>query len=577
MLASLIIRNFILIESVDLEFQPGFTVITGETGAGKSILIDALLCALGERVQGDIIKKGADKGFVEAMFRVPASMKFPKELIDEGYFEDVLSNNDRYIIIRREFTSKGLNRTFINDSPATASMARNLGELLVDFHGQHDHQSLLRVDSHLTFLDAFADTTKEFSAYQSQCTLVRDISNKYKDLIERREEIIRNRDQVLFALREIEDISPIPGELEKLEIELSRIKHSVFITEKQHILSQIIHEDDASVQYSIGKIRMILEELCKIDMGYETALQELQSASASIEEVYEIVKAKKSEEDIDPNSLQERISKLIWLKKKYGSFEYVFEVWNTLKEQALLSDDIDGEIETLSHRLLNDQKILGLKAMELSQKRSSAISRLESFVESNLQLMGIEKPAFKVSQTHESIRSANDIHVKAITEIGEYSAFSHGIDIVEFLISLNSGEECKPLAKAASGGEISRIMLSLKSLINEKAGVPVMVFDEIDTGISGKVARKVGAVMKQLGLHKQIIAISHSPQISSLANHHILVKKTSETDTTKVQAMLVNDENRVHEIASLISGATITKSAIESARELLMAQDLQKG
>lgn len=577
MLASLIIRNFILIESVDLEFQPGFTVITGETGAGKSILIDALLCALGERVQGDIIKKGADKGFVEAMFRVPASMKFPKELIDEGYFEDVLSNNDRYIIIRREFTSKGLNRTFINDSPATASMARNLGELLVDFHGQHDHQSLLRVDSHLTFLDAFADTTKEFSAYQSQWTLVRDISNKYKDLIERREEIIRNRDQVLFALREIEDISPIPGELEKLEIELSRIKHSVFITEKQHILSQIIHEDDASVQYSIGKIRMILEELCKIDMGYETALQELQSASASIEEVYEIVKAKKSEEDIDPNSLQERISKLIWLKKKYGSFEYVFEVWNTLKEQALLSDDIDGEIETLSHRLLNDQKILGLKAMELSQKRSSAISRLESFVESNLQLMGIEKPAFKVSQNHESIRSANDIHVKAITEIGEYSAFSHGIDIVEFLISLNSGEECKPLAKAASGGEISRIMLSLKSLINEKAGVPVMVFDEIDTGISGKVARKVGAVMKQLGLHKQIIAISHSPQISSLANHHILVKKTSETDTTKVQAMLVNDENRVHEIASLISGATITKSAIESARELLMAQDLQKG
>jgi DNA repair protein RecN (Recombination protein N) len=456
-------------------------------------------------------------------------------------------------------------------------MARNLGELLVDFHGQHDHQSLLRVDSHLTFLDAFADTTEEYSAYQSQWTIVRDISNKYKDLIERREDIIRNRDQVLFALREIEDIAPIPGELEKLEIELSRIKHSVFITEKQHVLSQIIHEDDASVQYSIGKIRMILEELCKIDIGYETALQELQSASASIEEVYEIVKAKKSEEDIDPDSLQERISKLIWLKKKYGSFEHVFEVWNTLKEQALLSDDIDGEIVALSDRLLNDQKILGLKAMELSQKRYSAISRLESFVESNLQLMGIEKPAFKVSQTHESMRSANDTHVKAITKTGDYSAFSHGIDIVEFMISLNSGEECKPLAKAASGGEISRIMLSLKSLINEKAGVPVMVFDEIDTGISGKVARKVGAVMKQLGLHKQIIAISHSPQISSLANHHFLVKKTSESDTTKVHAMLVNDENRIHEIASLISGATITKSAIESAKELLLAQDLQKG
>jgi DNA repair protein RecN (Recombination protein N) len=574
MLASLIIRNFILIESADLEFQSGFTVITGETGAGKSILIDALLCALGERVQGDILKKGTEKGFVEAMFQVPASMKFPKSFFEEGYLDCELSNNERFIIIRREFTSKGLNRSFINDSPATASMARNLGELLVDFHGQHDHQSLLRVESHLTFLDAFAETTEEFSAYQSQWTIVRDISNKYKDLTERREDIIKNREQILFALREIEDISPIPGELEKLEMELSRIKHSVFITEKQHVLSQIIHEDDSSVQNSIGKIRMILEELCKIDKSYETALQEIQSASASIEEVYEIVKAKKSEEIVDSDSLQERMSKLIWLKKKYGSFEHVFEVWNTLKQQALLSDDIDGEIVALSDRLLNDQRILGLKATELSTKRKSAISRLESLVESNLQIMGIEKPAFKVSHTHESLKSTNSTNAIAITKEGQFSAFSHGIDIVEFMISLNSGEACKPLAKAASGGEISRIMLSLKSLINEKAGVPLMVFDEIDTGISGKVSRKVGAVMKELGSHKQIIAISHSPQISSLANHHILVKKTSETDTTRVQAMHVSDENRVHEIASLISGATITRSAIESAKELLLARDL---
>ena len=256
MLASLIIRNFILIESADLEFQSGFTVITGETGAGKSILIDALLCALGERVQGDIIKKGADKGFVEAKFRVPASMKFPKGLIEEEYFEDDLSDNDRFIIIRREFTSKGLNRSFINDSPATALMARNLGELLVDFHGQRDQQSLLKVDSHLTFLDAFADTKEEYSAYQSQWTIVLDLSSRYKDLIDRREHIIKNREQTLFAFREIEDVSPIPGELEKLEMELSRIKHSVFITDKQHVLSQIIHDDDVSVQYSIGKIRM---------------------------------------------------------------------------------------------------------------------------------------------------------------------------------------------------------------------------------------------------------------------------------------------------------------------------------
>jgi DNA repair protein RecN (Recombination protein N) len=360
-------------------------------------------------------------------------------------------------------------------------------------------------------------------------------------------------------------------------MELSRVKHSVFISEKQNLLSQIIHENDESVQNAIAKIRIILEELSKVDVGYEIALQEIQSASASIDEVYEITKAKQSDDNIDPDSIQERVSKLIWLKKKYGSFDAVFDVWKTLKEQALISEDIDGEIVSLADRLLSEQKLLGKRALELSQKRNAAIPHLQSFVESTLQLMGIEKPTFQVSCTQEIFSKSNQSYLKAITQIGAYTAFPHGIDIVEFMISLNRGEECKPLIKAASGGEISRIMLALKSLINEKAGVPVMVFDEIDTGISGKIARKVGNVMKQLGLHKQIIAISHSPQISSLADHHILVKKTSETDTTKVHAMPVTEEQRVQEIASLISGATITKSAIESARELLLAQDLQKG
>lgn len=576
MLISLSIRNFILIESVDLEFQSGFTVITGETGAGKSILIDALLCALGDRMQGDIIKKGSEKGYVEAVFHLPPTMNIPHKYIEEGYIQ-ATTDKDRIVIIRREFTSKGINRSFINDSPATASMARTLGEFLIDFHGQHEHQSLLNSDSHLRYLDAFANTDNDYEAYHEQWILVRDRVKKHEDLVRRRDDILRNKDQIHFALQEIEDISPIEGELEQLEQELGKIQYAAFIAEKQYAISQLIHDDDDSIQTLIGKVRAMLEELCKIDTEYDIALKELISAHASVQEIYSIIKEKQSDECIDPDFIQERIAKLIRLKKKYGGFDKVFEIWNTLKEQAHISEDIDSEILKSAETLVHEQKQLGIKGSILSKKRIDKFQGLSSSIEHSLKLMGIEHPTFIISHTQELLAISDITQMKAIIDQQEFIAHSHGIDFIEFWISLNKGEECKPLAKAASGGEISRIMLSLKSLINDMAGVPVMVFDEIDTGISGKVARKVGEVMHVLGSEKQIIAISHSPQISSLANHHIMVKKTSEQDTTTVKARYIHDDERVHEIASLISGTTITQSAIESAKELLSAQDLEKG
>lgn len=577
MISSLSIRNFILIESVDLEFQPGFTVITGETGAGKSILIDALLCALGERMHGEIIKKGRDKGFVEAIFHIPVSLQIPENVINEGYVDAFPSGDKRTIIIRREFTAKGLNRSFINDSPATASMARSLGEVLIDFHGQHDHQSLLNTDTHLTFLDAYSDTYSELSDYTNQWEIVRKVAKRYEDLIARKDDILKNRDRILFSLREIEDIHPLPGELEQLEQEMSRIKHAVYITEKQQVLSHIIHEDDASILSMIGKIKHILEDVSALDSAYEPALSELQSASASLQEVHAIIKERQSDEYINPDKIQERMSTLMWLKKKYGSIDKVFTEWESLKEQASISEDIDGEIANLKQLLSKEQEILGSKADILSQKRLASIPAFQSYIESSLRMMGIEKPTFKVSHLNQSIKQFDDTHLIANTSNGPFIAYSHGIDIIEFMLSLNSGEACKPLVKAASGGEISRIMLALKSLINEKAGVPVMVFDEIDTGISGKVARKVGSVMKQLGIHKQVIAISHSPQIASLADNHVLVRKTSASDSTKVDAMTVIDDERIKEIASLISGETLTETTIESAKELLSAKDIHKG
>lgn len=578
MLSSLSIRNFILIESADLEFEPGFTVITGETGAGKSIFIDALLCALGERSQGDIVKKGTDKGFVEAVFKVSTRLTLPEELIIEGYIEPIHDATEHTIIIRREFTAKGVNRSFINDSPATASMARMLGEVLIDFHGQHDHQSLLKVESHLSLLDDVADIEKEQKAYFTQWQATRSLYEQYNNLRARKEDIVRNKEQVAFSLNEIEQINPKINELQELETEFSKIKHSVYIQDKIHYIHDIFSDDQSSLMILLGKLRTALTDLASIDPDYSEMLQELASAQASMDEIFRVIQAKESQESrIDPDIIQERIAKLIWLKKKYGSMEHVFEVWQELRLEATLSVDIDGEISRLADQLKQSRILLGEKARIISKKRTAVIKSTQQHIERMLKSMGIENPTF-IIKCHQIVVDSLEHHEHiAIIDNTMYVAHQTGIDTIEFLISLNTGEELKPLIKAASGGEISRIMLSLKSLINQKTGIPSMVFDEIDTGISGKIARKVGGVMQDLGQNKQIIAISHSPQIASLAHHHILVQKSTSDESTSVHARMLSDEERITEIATLLSGEHITQTSLNTAKELLAADEIHQG
>ncbi|NBP63808.1 MAG: DNA repair protein RecN [Bacteroidetes bacterium] len=578
MLSSLSIRNFILIESADLEFNSGFTVITGETGAGKSIVIDALLCALGERAQGDILKKGTEKGYVEAIFTIDDDFSVPAEVLSEGYCETIQHNQSATIIIRREFSSKGINRSFINDSPATASMARLLGESLIDFHGQHDHQSLLKVESHLTLLDDVAQVEKEKNAYVHQWQECKSLSNQYHDILSRKEDIIKNKEQVLYSLNEIIQIDPKIDELENLEIEFSKIKHSVYIQEHLQQILNVYSDEQSSLLSMIGKLKTSLNELASIDPDYHALLNELSSAHASLDEILRFVQSKGSDElSINPDIIQERMAKLLWLKKKYGSMERVFEVWDQLKQEAMLSEDIDGEISKLTQLLHESRLLLGKKGIALSKKRQLAIPKTEKQLEQSLISMGITSPSFTIQSIQHSVEKATGSDMYAIVDGNEFSANNSGLDNIEFLISLNPGEELKPLIKAASGGEISRIMLALKSIINQRAGIPSMVFDEIDTGISGKIARKVGNVMHTLSNRKQLIAISHSPQIASLADHHIVVKKTVSATSTTVEVKHINDAERIREIATLLSGENITETSMHTAKELLEANDIHQG
>jgi DNA repair protein RecN (Recombination protein N) len=297
-----------------------------------------------------------------------------------------------------------------------------------------------------------------------------------------------------------------------------------------------------------------------------------------MDEIFRIIQAKESEESrIDPDIIQERIAKLIWLKKKYGSMEHVFEVWQELRLEATLSVDIDGEISRLADQLKQSRILLGEKARIISKKRTAVIKSTQQHIERMLKSMGIANPTFIIKWHQIVVESLEHHEHIAIIDNTMYVAHQTGIDTIEFLISLNTGEELKPLIKAASGGEISRIMLSLKSLINQKTGIPSMVFDEIDTGISGKIARKVGGVMQELGQNKQIIAISHSPQIASLAHHHILVQKSTSDESTSVHARMLSDEERITEIATLLSGEHITQTSLNTAKELLAADEIHQG
>ena len=569
MLLSLSIRNFILIDSIDLELSNGFTVITGETGAGKSILIDSLLCVLGERVSGDLLKHDTDKGYVEAVFDVSSNKTIPDLLLKEGY------DASAELIIRREFNSKGVNRCFLNDSPATASFVRTIGNELIDFHGQHEHQTLLKSEFHIDFLDSYANNHYDKMEYCKEWEKTKTAKSDLQQLINQKYELQKHRESTAFLLNEIEEIQPKSGELEKIEKDIHKAMHSAKIVQSAITIKDLLAESEHSVHDLLSKTKMILEQLSEVDDTFNQYIQECNSAIASVNEISLSVSDYINSDDVTIDNLdllQERASKLLWLKKKYGSIDAAIQEWEIYKDKLRLTDNVDDEISTLEQAYKESCLRLGKKGKVLTAKRLKAAKDLSPKVCSMLESMGIAKPTFEILIKQSSVISNEDLPIAIIDDV-RFIANRKGVDSVEFAISTNPGESTKPLAKVASGGEISRIMLALKSIIADNDTIPTMVFDEIDTGISGKVSRKVGFIMKSLGLHRQIIAITHSPQIASLADCHIQVKKTVHKQSTSVTATILGFEDRIQEIASLLSGTSTTKSTKESARELIEAND----
>lgn len=564
MLKTLHIQDYALIEKITVEFGRGLNIITGETGAGKSILIDALGLLLGERASTEVVRKGAQKSFVEGIFDVGKNTKL-KRLLDENEIE--FSNE---LIVRREVSVKGNSRCFLNDTPVTLGLLKDAGNLLIDLHGQHEHQSLLRTETHIEMLDEFADTEESLNKYKSALSSLHTLLSDLKQLKEKEKTLRDKKDYYSFQLKEIDAVSPEPGEDEIIENELNILENSEKLLELANSVYQQLYESDGSVYDSLIKIKNELADLNNIDKSFSETAEEYASAVTIIKDVSDFLRSYRERIDLDPERLEimrERLSAISLLKKKYGgSVEHILELRKNISEELDLAENFSDRIKSLQDEISALREDAGNKAEVLSSKRKGSAKLIEKEIVKVLNQLGIIESSFKVNiNRFESDGSENFITLSG----KKYKYSSTGFDEVEFYISTNRGEDPKPLIKVASGGEISRIMLGLKTILAKNDKLPLLIFDEIDTGVSGRIAQKVGQSLKDLSRYHQIISITHLPQIAGFADQHYIVRKEVSGERVSSSLSPLDDESRISEIARLLSGEEITEASLKGAKEMI--------
>lgn len=572
MLNRIYIKNFALISELEHEFGPRFNVITGETGAGKSIIVDALMIALGGRAGADFVRSGEKKAIAEAAFDVRENREIA-ELLSEHELLDDSDEPITELILRREITDKGQSRCFVNDSPVSAAIAKQFGALLVDFHGQHDHQELLDKSTHIKVLDNFAGTQPLLDDYSKILSELKNSVAEYTELRRREAELKSKEEAERFELAEIEKVAPEAGEEEKLAEELNLMENAETILSLANGVYENLYDAEDSVHDRLNQARKSLSELAAFDSKFEPYATECREAVISIAEIAKFAKDYASDISFEPNRLDEillRLQQIKGLRKRYGTFEAIVEREEQLRRELSLIENFDTELRSMEARIDELKLQLGTAAAEITNIRKKEAIRLEGQIVEKLRFLGIANSRFKVriAQMAASQGEAPEC-VAAKCGNSYFNTFANGVDAVEFLISANVGEQEQPLADTASGGEISRIMLAIKSILAQKDQIPTLVFDEIDSGISGAIARKTGLTMLELSESHQIISITHLPQIASLSTSHISVSKYTDEGRTFVRVSQLGTADKEREVARLLSGDSITEATLESAKELI--------
>ena len=561
MLKELNIKNFAIIDQLRVEFTPGLNAFTGETGAGKSIVVDALNLALGERANADLIRTGCQEAVVEADFELDSrSFKDVSALLaDQGI--ELRANED--LIVRRVLSSSGKNKVYINGSLANLTALAALGAVLADIHGQHEHQSLLAIERQMEMLDSFGDLDSLREEVAAVYARLMDVRKELAKLETGERDRAQREDILRFQKNEIDAAMLKPGE----DLELANMQKVLANSERLAALCTMVDEalyssDDSVVTMLIKSING-LKDIVEIDKKLSGAVDLCESARAQIEEATRELSSYSSGMEFDPEQLEQvgdRLDLIHKLKKKYGNtIEEILEFGARAGAELDRMERSIEEIERLKSKIQAIKFGLTDKVNELTKKRGVAAIDLEKKVEAELAHLGMKKTTFTLKITQEPGGDTLDGH----------KIDPRGADRVEFLISPNPGEEPKPLAKIASGGELSRIMLALKSILVEGDRIPTVVFDEVDAGIGGAIAEEVGKKLKRIAAKRQVFCITHLPQIASMADSHYGVSKSVKKDRTSTEVHLLEQKERVDEIARMLGGKIITEATIKHAEEMM--------
>jgi DNA repair protein RecN (Recombination protein N) len=559
MLRELHIKNFSIIDDVTVDFSEGFNVITGETGAGKSIIIDALSLALGERAAGEFIRSGEKEALIEAFFEIPSKQFSPESL---QMFEDSGIDLEDGLILKRIITSQGKNRAYINGSMANVQTLADISKNIVDVHGQYEHQSLLSEDNQLDLLDAYGgllDERRKFSEIHESLSLlkhqIRDLGQKEKDRAQR-------IDILKYQINEVETAALKTGEEEELKEELQFLGNAVRLAELANASYDSLYASDSSCLTTLSAVINSLREISSIDSRAQDALKAAEDALPLLEETGYFLRDYKDSLDFDPGRLdqiQERLELIKGLSRKYGnSIREILEFYDNAKIELEELQYSEEKQEAFKADLEDIKNNLTKRAQALSKKRKTVAKKVEKEVIRNLSDLSMPDTQFSIQITRVPGDDTSD----------GCKASQSGVDNIEFMISSNLGETLKPLAKVASGGELSRVMLALKSILAKGDNIPVLVFDEIDSGIGGKTAENVAKKLKKLSTGHQVICITHLPQIASYAGEHLKIGKRVKKDRTIVEIDKVEKEGRVSEIARMLSGDD-SEVSMKHAKELL--------
>ena len=550
MLNQLSVRNVAVIDKLDINLHDGVSVLTGETGAGKSIIIDSINMILGDRANKELVRYGTDKAVVQAVFDAPKSVINILE-------ENDIDVEDETVIITRQVTKEGKSAARINGMVVTLNILREISDRLINIHGQHDNQALLTPIRHITFLDAYADNEEYINRYKDILSKKREIEKKISSLEMDEQEKMQRIDLLEYQVNEIKKASLEKGEEDDLREQRDIYTNAEQITKSVNEAYMNLYEGD-EIQSAYDGISIAVNEISQIsDLNpqlksiYDTLNEIMYSLEDTAHEIKEFGETVEFDEQT-LNEIEERLDLISRLKRKYGNS--IEEILEYLKKAESELNDIklsDERTNELKEELKNITKELKEKGNVLTQRRENAAKVLEENIEKSLHELNMEKSKFKVN----------------IENDGTF--YDNGMDKVEFLISTNPGEPLKPLVKIASGGELSRVMLAIKSILADSDGVDTMIFDEIDTGVSGKAAMSIAKKLAVIAKNKQVICITHLPQLTAMADNHYLIQKNTDGELASTTLKELDEEGRELELARIIDGGEVTELALSHAKQML--------